>query len=503
EGISLIKAVYQCRLRLARLLVEGGAYINESNDRGETPLMVACKTQHVDAQSASKAKMVKYLLENKADPNIQDKSGKTALMHACLENAGPEVVSLLLNRGADPTLQDHSDCSALMYAINSEDKETLEVLFNACREQGKEVIIITIHKSLSGRLKTKQYLNMPPEDLEECYCAIACTSPSQIELKTSYSPDASANEAFKAFFSFKELDPARKVDNSSQTVSSKRKSSSSKPGSQLAQTQWLHTEPWIKTFPSMFHQNKIASLEELHAIAPKEEMSFKISGLGSPNRFITRHQSIDIKDTSHLLKTFDQSGSSKLSDDEINSQTPYADKKYNPSGILGGQDASLGQISFISNIRSNIEKRNLAATHYSSDYQSTTDLRHAAAEDSKSVTGKEKIFSPPHSLLPSSREVVESMPLFTLSKRNQALLERWDSGALLFDHATQTRPGFLPPLNVNPHAPIPDTTFMNRAPGMISCGQKQSVPAATAFPTETENKKALVRKQSLHSEQIK
>uniref|UniRef100_A0A8D2PQC7 Ankyrin repeat domain 34B n=1 Tax=Zosterops lateralis melanops TaxID=1220523 RepID=A0A8D2PQC7_ZOSLA len=175
QGYSLIKAVYQRRLRLTRLLIDGGAYVNESNSRGETPLMIACMTKHVDLQSASKAKMVKYLLDNKADPNIQDKSGKTALMHACLEKAGPEVVSLLLMSGADPSLPDHSNCSALVYAINAADRDTLEVLLKACTARGKEVIIITTDKSASGRQKTKQYLNVPPPDLEECISPDDCT----------------------------------------------------------------------------------------------------------------------------------------------------------------------------------------------------------------------------------------------------------------------------------------------------------------------------------------
>ncbi|NXE83277.1 AN34B protein, partial [Cochlearius cochlearius] len=503
EGNSLIRAVYQSRLRLTRLLLEGGAYINESNDRGETPLMIACRTKHVDSQSISKAKMVKYLLENKADPNIQDKSGKTALMHACLEKAGPEVVSLLLKSGADPSLQDHSNCSALVYAINSEDKETLKVLLNACRARGKEVIIITTDKSPLGRQKTKQYLNVPPADLEECHSPTACTSPSEIELKTSPSPLATSNETKKALFSFKELDHPRSVDNSSQTVSP-RKSSSTKVGSKLAQVQRLQSEPWIKSSPSLFHQNKIASLqEELQDITPEEELSFKINGLALSKRFITRHQSIDIKDTAHLLKTFDQTGSRKLSYDEINSQTPNAEEKHNPSGIPVGKDASLGQISFSSNLSSIIQKRNLGANHYSSDSQLTMSLSPAAAEDSKSVIGKKKILSPSHSLLSSSREVPENMPPVTLSRRNQVFLERRGSGALLLDHIAQPRPGFLPPLNVNPHPPIPDVTFINKVSGMVSCGQKHLIPAAPAFSRETKSTKMLLRRQSLQTEQIK
>ncbi|KFP90242.1 PREDICTED: ankyrin repeat domain-containing protein 34B [Apaloderma vittatum] len=504
EGNSLIRAVYQSRLRLTRLLLEGGAYINESNDRGETPLMIACRTKHVDSQSVSKAKMVKYLLENKADPNIQDKSGKTALMHACLEKAGPEVVSLLLKSGADPSLQDHSSCSALVYAINSEDKDTLKVLLNACKAQGKEVIIITMDKSPSGRQKMKQYLNVPPADLEECQTPTACTSPSEIELNTSPSTLSSSNETEKALFSFKELDHPRSVVNSPQTVSLTRKSSSTKVGSKLAQVHRLWSEPWIKSSPSLFYQNKVASLqEELQDITPEEERSFKIDGLALSKRFITRHQSIDIKDTAHLLKTFDQAGSRKLPYDEQNSQAPYVEEKHSLSGIPVGKDASLGQISFMSNLSSIIQKRNLGANHYSSDSQLTTSLSPAAAEDSKSVLGKKKILSPSHSLLSSSREVLENVPPVALSRRNQAFLERQGSGALLLNHIAQTRPGFLPPLNVSPQPPIPDVTFINRVSGVMSCGQKHLVPAVPAFPTETKNMKMLLRRQSLQTEQIK
>lgn len=61
DGNSLLKAVYLSRLRLTRLLLEGGAYINESNENGETPLMVACKSRHTDSQSVPKPKMVRYV----------------------------------------------------------------------------------------------------------------------------------------------------------------------------------------------------------------------------------------------------------------------------------------------------------------------------------------------------------------------------------------------------------------------------------------------------------
>uniref|UniRef100_A0A3B3SRL2 Ankyrin repeat domain 34A n=1 Tax=Paramormyrops kingsleyae TaxID=1676925 RepID=A0A3B3SRL2_9TELE len=159
-GNALLKAVFQGKLRLTRLLVEGGAYINEGNERGETPVVAACLASYEDPQS--RHKMVRYLLEKGADPNIPDKTGRTALMHACAEQAGKEVVALLLEYGADPSLKDYSGSSALVHAINKGDRETLQILLDACKAKGKEVIIITTDTSPSGTKKTRQYLNSPP-----------------------------------------------------------------------------------------------------------------------------------------------------------------------------------------------------------------------------------------------------------------------------------------------------------------------------------------------------
>uniref|UniRef100_S4S0V5 Ankyrin repeat domain 34A n=1 Tax=Petromyzon marinus TaxID=7757 RepID=S4S0V5_PETMA len=187
DGSTLLRAVLLGRLRLTRLLLEGGAYINESNERGETPLMVACVSRHVDAQSAAKAKMVAYLLENGADPNIQDKCGRSALMHACIAGAGAELAQLLLTGGADPSLEDRSGASALVYAINTDDKDTLKVLLDACKAKGKDVIIITTDKSASGGKTTKQYLNVPPSpaDFDDRFAPVM--SPSDIELRPTFS----------------------------------------------------------------------------------------------------------------------------------------------------------------------------------------------------------------------------------------------------------------------------------------------------------------------------
>ncbi|NXL86544.1 AN34C protein, partial [Alectura lathami] len=317
-GNSLLKAVWLGRLRLTRLLLEGGAYINESNEKGETALMVACITTHVDHQSISKAKMVKYLLDNRADPNIQDKSGKTALMHACIRGAGGEVVALLLENGADPSLEDHSGASALVHAINAEDKDVLQHLLNACKAKGKEVIIITMDKSATGTKATKQYLNVPPS----------------LEFKERAPPEASP------------------------------------------------------TVPS----------HSLRAAGPAE----------------------------------------------------------------GGKAAP--------------ERRKLSGSHLA--------------------------------LLGGSREALEgaaSTSPGAAQRRPPKLLERRGSGTLLLDHIAHTRPGFLPPLNVNPNPPIPDIGSSSKSPSPLATGLKSLVPVAPSSPKrgDLRTKKKLLRRHSMQVEQMR
>lgn len=481
EGNSLIKAVYHRRLRLTRLLLEGGAYINESNEYGETPLMIACKTKHTDHQSVSKVKMVKYLLENKADPNIQDKTGKTALMHACLQKAGPEVVSLLLKSGADVSLQDHSGNSVLVYSVNSEDKETLKVLLDACKEKGKEVIIITKDRSPSGRQRTRQYLNAPPLDTDES--PSSCTSPSDVEVKTS--PSTNANEAENALFNFKDTNYHGRKEDSPEPHSPSRKTHTG------PQIQHVHSEPWMK--PSLLlEQTQRSSLQEdLQDITPEEELCLKINSLALSKRFITRHHSIDIKDTLNFLKNFEQAASRKMSCDGINSHLLFGET--NQSEVPAGQNPDSAQTSLISTLKSIVERRNLGANHYSSDSQLTS--LGPLSEESKLLLGKKKLLSPSPSLSSSSRELIENMPPTFLSRRNHAILERRGS-----DHTALARPGFLPPLNVNHPPLIPDMYKINT---IGTCGQKNLIPTAPTFPKDSKNKTLLTRRQSLQTEQIK
>jgi hypothetical protein len=90
-SMFMITAINNNRSLLLPLLMSIGDDINESYF-GQTPLMVAAKRNDVYA--------AEFLIENGADPNIPNPSGRTALGYAII-NRAKEVQSLLESLGAD------------------------------------------------------------------------------------------------------------------------------------------------------------------------------------------------------------------------------------------------------------------------------------------------------------------------------------------------------------------------------------------------------------------
>ncbi|XP_071390254.1 ankyrin repeat domain-containing protein 34B [Centroberyx affinis] len=186
----LISAAASGKLRLVRLLLEGGAQVNGRNPKGETPLLAACKTLRGEPTGPETVKLLTYLLQNKADPNAQDRAGRTPLMYTCMERAGAQVASALLSAGADPSMEDYSGASALVYAINAQHQPTLKVLMDACRAKGRDIIIIATEIGVNGGPVTRRYLNvLPSPDTSP----VSCMSPSDIVLKTG-SPSSPEGE---------------------------------------------------------------------------------------------------------------------------------------------------------------------------------------------------------------------------------------------------------------------------------------------------------------------
>jgi len=129
-------------IKIIKQLIKEGKDINEKNQFGKTPLMLAIEKHNIG--------LVKLLLIAGADPNIKDKSGYTAFCKAVFSqgseqnldllklliiykanvnaqtNSGTtplmislinpkiDVVNLLLEAGADPNIKDNDGNNALM-----------------------------------------------------------------------------------------------------------------------------------------------------------------------------------------------------------------------------------------------------------------------------------------------------------------------------------------------------------------------------------------------------
>ncbi|NWV74760.1 AN34C protein, partial [Dasyornis broadbenti] len=491
-GNSLLKAVWLGRLRLTRLLLEGGAYINESNEKGETALMVACITTHVDQQSIHKAKMVKYLLDNRADPNIQDKSGKTALMHACIRGAGGDVVSLLLESGADPSLEDHSGASALVHAINAEDKAVLQHLLNACRAKGKEVIIITMDTSASGTKTAKQYLNVAPAlEFKERAPLDEGAAPSGAHLKSPISAPSPAEKESSILTPH----PSHPGNTGDTEPPSPGQRAGTARRAHLPRLKRLRSEPWGLVAPSVL---AASTHHDDTQVCIDHEV---ITGIGdlslSKKPSLTRSSSSKGRDPS-LFPPVDEQALGPLAWKATHEKSPGTHTRL-PRSITVPEEPESTGLAASSAAGMDTPHWWRPGTEHNGDSQVT--------EAGKGPSERRKLSGPHLALLDGSCESLSSSASTSPSsgrRRPPSLLERRGSGTLLLDHLSHTRPGYLPPLNVNPNPPVPDIGS-SKAPSPLAAGLKPLVPLAPSSPRRGDLRahRKLLRRHSMQAEQMR
>ncbi|MEQ2307727.1 hypothetical protein AMECASPLE_021178 [Ameca splendens] len=512
SGNPLLRAVFLRRLRLTRLLLEGGAYINESDSQGQTPLMVACRTKHTDSQSASRVKLIQFLLERGADPNIQDKEGRSALMHACREQAGPEVVSLLLASGADISLEDQSGTSALVYAVMAGDWKVLKLLLDTCKAKGKEVIIITTDTFPNGNLTPKQYLSMPvadPVDQPDPITATAPASPSEIQLITSPQCTSSSLCPPKHVFSFKE---GQICGASSHPCSPSRFQGLGQavPGGLHQPLQRLNSEPWLKIPTSLLTEQRQATFNQTEDISLKVPNMEKGSS-NSPKSF-RHYERRSAKDRSiengkndctegHMISLSGLLSSHFASHPNLHSEIHGTDPVACSSTLCSGSNLGTTFHSMASSRLNNvIQTHRLSADIYGSDPQLSVDIQNLSEEQREKAPLDGKKLAP----LRCSTTIGSRESLKGHNKRVFSLYERRGSGTFLLDHNHQARPRSLPPLTNNSIVNVSDNSLGNRNSfSEKELGQKGFLPCAPPGHPKELTRRMLLRRHSMQTEQFK
>jgi len=98
KRVALYDAASHGNIKTVKELVEKGYDVNFAckNCKGWTPVMIAAANGHVD--------VVEYLLQNGANPNVQNDLGRTAIAFA-VSYKFKDIVDVLLNYGANPMIQ--------------------------------------------------------------------------------------------------------------------------------------------------------------------------------------------------------------------------------------------------------------------------------------------------------------------------------------------------------------------------------------------------------------
>jgi hypothetical protein len=94
-------------LMALKMLIRAGAKVNVTNELGCSPLDMCVMMKIPPDKRKDQVKMVRYLLENGADPNNRDKGGFSAIDQAAI-NQDLELIELLLEHGANVLRENHT-----------------------------------------------------------------------------------------------------------------------------------------------------------------------------------------------------------------------------------------------------------------------------------------------------------------------------------------------------------------------------------------------------------
>ena len=457
ECTDLLEAARKRRLRLTRLLLDGGSSVNTTDEERHSVLTTAILSTYEDSQSTEKETYVRFLLERGADLNYRDRLGKTALIHVCQKQLGICLVRLLLEFKADATIVDKYGMSPLLYAADCTDDAILGLLAEACKAKGKDVIIV--------RPKVQ------PQFSEVC-------TPED-NLSSSLGADdnlfggdilqnAKSSEAARGFLSVPtSSDDA--PDNVDRHHGGKpRVIGSPKPKPKLHSLQQCEGNVSIEVpSPADIRINSIAmmradSLSDDNLTIIQSPDAETTSKQGGRVRVLRRRNTADLFPAS-----------------ACNSFTPPASRK----GVTGSKkqllnplkECSLDEVKvsllewekeLTKTVDSRVSRKQNIDSHRKAAPLSPMIFRHPELEIDFSTQGHPFNSEPVRktsSLKGLEKSPRDCVPVGYATPQGcrriigpgGRILERQGSGAKLFDALAFTRPGTLPPLNINVNPPIP------------------------------------------------
>ncbi len=122
-GMTILEAAASGGVAEARGAFLVGESVNSRNRRGKPAILIAAQAGNIA--------VVRFLLENKANPDLFDKStGKTALISAA-EQGDSNMLHMLLDHKADPDHPDRQGETALIKAARIGDQESVTLLLGS------------------------------------------------------------------------------------------------------------------------------------------------------------------------------------------------------------------------------------------------------------------------------------------------------------------------------------------------------------------------------------